>query len=161
MLNESDTVSLPDTRALFTARSGECAPSAAPAGPPGHRHASGRSRGVARATLPLVALLAIGGMLMPRSSHGAPPDLAATGILDIDSIPSSLVLVDGRPLGATPRIRESVSSGTHVVVFVYSPEVSCRQSIQVSPGATTTVMDRLGVPPTPGRRCRGEVTSPR
>jgi hypothetical protein len=140
MLNASDIVSLPHTKAPFTAR---------------------RGKGVARGALPLVALLGIGATLMARSSQGAPPDLAAPGTLDIDSVPASHVLIDGRPLGATPRIRESVSPGAHVVAFVYSPNVSCRQSIQVLPGATATVMDRLGAPSTPGRRCRGEVTSPR
>lgn len=172
MLNESDTVFLlPDTRALL--------------------HERTRPRAIQRGAPLLVALLAIAGTLMLRAARAeptagapsgaertsallpspsspttptalkAPPEPAAPGVLDIDSTPVSHVLIDGRPLGATPRSRESVSPGRHVVVFVYSPGVSCRQSIQVTPGASATVTDRLDAPSTPERRCRRTGTDPR
>jgi hypothetical protein len=97
-----------------------------------------------------VTLLAAGGALADAGT------LADTGTLVIDSIPASYVLVDGRPLGPTPLSREGVSTGRHDVAFVYSPGVSCHQSIDVAPGATAKVIDRLGTPESPGRRCRGE-----
>jgi hypothetical protein len=168
MLNESDTVSLlPDTRALVPERHGLVVDERT-----NHRRTPGRI------APPLVALLAIAGTLMLRSSAAqsapptvagllsspssrttptAPPGLAVPGVLDIDSTPASYVLIDGRPLGATPRLREPVSPGAHVVAFVYAPGVSCQQSIDVSPGASAKVVDRLDAPSTQGRRCRGGV----
>jgi serine/threonine-protein kinase len=83
-----------------------------------------------------------------------PAAVVAKGLLDIDSIPASYVLLDGRPLGRTPRLREPVPAGRHDLAFVYPLGVSCRQSIDVSPGASARAIDRLGAPSAAGRRCR-------
>jgi serine/threonine-protein kinase len=103
---------------------------------------------------PITPTPSVGGRPPPAARSARASDPAATGRLDIDSTPASHVLLDGRPLGRTPRIGEPVSAGRHDLAFVYSPGVSCRQSIHVSPGASAKAMDRLGAPPSPGRRCR-------
>jgi serine/threonine-protein kinase len=63
--------------------------------------------------------------------------------LNFNSIPVSNVLLDGRPLGGTPRLGVSAAAGTHTVIFV-SPEEG-RKSTQVSckAGETRTVAVRL------------------
>jgi serine/threonine-protein kinase len=43
----------------------------------------------------------------------------ATGTLNINSIPPSAVVLDGRPLGKTPRIGVKVKPGRHTVVFIH------------------------------------------
>ncbi|MET0593074.1 MAG: hypothetical protein ABW133_10265, partial [Polyangiaceae bacterium] len=81
----------------------------------------------------------------PRPAPAGDDDTAAGGncTLNFNSIPVSNVLLDGRPLGGTPRLGVSTSAGTHTVIFV-SPEEG-RKSTQVSckAGETRTVAVRL------------------
>jgi len=54
--------------------------------------------------------------------------------LNINSIPASSVVLDGKPIGSTPKVRISVPPGNHTVVFV-NAEQGLRKSVQVSVAA--------------------------
>ncbi|AKV02163.1 serine/threonine protein kinase [Labilithrix luteola] len=68
-----------------------------------------------------------------------PAPAAATGEawLNINSLPASTVVLDGKPLGATPRLKVSVTPGSHTVLFV-NAEQSLKKSITVTVGAGET-----------------------
>ncbi len=72
---------------------------------------------------------------LPGSSKPATPTGSAT--LRISSIPISNVVVDGRPLGSTPKIVK-VSPGAHSVVFI-SPTGRKARSVRVGAGQTQVV----------------------
>ncbi|MGE5786917.1 MAG: protein kinase domain-containing protein [Myxococcales bacterium] len=59
---------------------------------------------------------------------GSDAPAAGLGMISINSIPRSNVLLDGRPLGATPRAEVAVSPGDHVVTFVH-PEYGRKQVV--------------------------------
>ncbi|HTM43308.1 MAG TPA: PEGA domain-containing protein, partial [Polyangiaceae bacterium] len=62
--------------------------------------------------------------------------------LNINSIPRSNVLLDGRPIGQTPKIGVSVSPGSHTVVFVLEGEKKS-STVSVSDGSSKTVAVRF------------------
>jgi hypothetical protein len=68
-----------------------------------------------------------------------PPAAAAGGecFLNINSRPASTVLLDGKPLGPTPRVKVSVTPGTHTVLFVNAEE-SLKKSVSVTVAAGET-----------------------
>jgi serine/threonine-protein kinase len=70
-----------------------------------------------------------------------PPAAAAGGsgeaFLNINSLPASTVVLDGKPLGPTPRLKVSVPPGSHTVLFVNS-ELSLKKSITVDVKAGET-----------------------
>ena len=73
----------------------------------------------------------------------APEVASGTGTLNINSIPASRVLLDGQPLGETPRTGVSVSAGTHTVTFIH-PELGKKSvSVKVGPGETKTASAKL------------------
>jgi serine/threonine-protein kinase len=49
----------------------------------------------------------------------APVSASGTGTLSMNSLPLSKVLIDGRPLGSTPKVDVPVPAGTHTVTFVH------------------------------------------
>jgi hypothetical protein len=67
----------------------------------------------------------------------APAATAGSGTLNINSIPISNVLVDGRPVGPTPR-QMSVPAGKHSITFVH-PTLG-RKSITVNVNAGKTAL---------------------
>jgi hypothetical protein len=67
----------------------------------------------------------------------APAAAAGSGTLNINSIPISNVLVDGRPVGPTPR-QMSVPAGKHAITFVH-PTLG-RKSITVNVNAGKTAL---------------------
>jgi hypothetical protein len=71
----------------------------------------------------------------------APKTPAATAggecFLNINSRPASTVLLDGKPLGPTPRVKVSVTPGTHTVLFVNAEE-SLKKSVSVTVAAGET-----------------------
>lgn len=71
----------------------------------------------------------------PSPKPSAP---AGKGTLNINSIPRSNVLLDGRPIGQTPKIGVSVSAGTHTVVFVKDGERKT-STVTVPEGGSKTV----------------------
>ncbi len=81
----------------------------------------------------------------PATSKPAstPPAAGGGGRLNINSIPASNVILDGRPLGQTPKIGISVSAGSHTVMFVH-PEFGRKiQSVRVKAGGTATAAVRF------------------
>jgi serine/threonine-protein kinase len=60
---------------------------------------------------------------------------AGTGTLNINSIPISNVLVDGRPVGPTPRSMP-VAAGKHQVTFVHPTKGRKSISVNVVAGKT-------------------------
>ena len=70
------------------------------------------------------------------SDHAGKSTDAGVGTLNINSIPPSNCILDGRPLGSTPKSGLSVSAGTHNVVFIH-PDMG-RKSASVTVGAGET-----------------------
>ncbi len=67
----------------------------------------------------------------------APAAAGGEAFLNINSIPPSTVVLDGKPLGPTPKLKVAVSAGSHTVLFV-NAEQSLKKSITVSVGAGET-----------------------
>jgi serine/threonine-protein kinase len=76
----------------------------------------------------------------------APPSTPAPvgeGTLHINSIPISKVLLDGKPLGNTPKVSVTVPAGTHQVTFIH-PEMGKKTiTVIVKPGETKTAVVRF------------------
>lgn len=69
-----------------------------------------------------------------------PAQPAAAGgeaFLNINSLPASTVVLDGKPLGPTPKIKVSVTPGAHTIMFV-NAEQSLKKSITVDVKAGET-----------------------
>jgi serine/threonine-protein kinase len=79
------------------------------------------------------------------AAHSTPPAAAATGngTLNMNAIPVSNVLLDGRPMGQTPKLGVSVAPGPHTVVFVNSEKGRKAQSVTIVSGKTSTVVVRF------------------
>jgi hypothetical protein len=71
------------------------------------------------------------------------------GMLTLNSLPISRVVVDGRPFGWTPKLNVPVPAGPHTVMFVYSESERHTKTISVLPGTTEVVKDRLLSAPAP------------
>jgi serine/threonine-protein kinase len=70
------------------------------------------------------------------SSDGA-ASAGGQAFLNINSIPASSVILDGKPIGSTPKLKFPVSAGSHSVVFV-NPDQGFKKQIAVSVGAGET-----------------------
>lgn len=84
----------------------------------------------------------------PRQERPAAPSRATPGgaLLNLNSIPISNVIVDGRPVGSTPLMGFAVSPGTHSVAFVH-PELGRRgASIEIGAGERKAVVVRFKRP---------------
>jgi serine/threonine-protein kinase len=89
--------------------------------------------------------------LDPRTATSGPPtDLAATTsaasseipaagrtFLKINSIPAASVILDGKSIGSTPKLKYRVAPGTHSLVFV-NPDQGFRKQISVTVAAGET-----------------------
>jgi eukaryotic-like serine/threonine-protein kinase len=74
-----------------------------------------------------------------HESHETEEHTAAasgSGTLNINSIPVSNVILDGRPLGTTPKTGIHVSAGTHTVVFVQPQYGRKVRSVRVPAGGS-------------------------
>jgi serine/threonine-protein kinase len=80
----------------------------------------------------------------PRANIGASSS-TATGdaFLNINSRPAAMVLLDGKPIGQTPRVGISVRPGAHAVIFVGPDGERRRLSANVGAGATKSVSVRF------------------
>jgi len=83
----------------------------------------------------------VGAQLPARKPTPAP--LPATSTLSLNSIPIANVVLDGRPLGSTPKLGVAVTPGRHVVVFVHSELGRRVQSVNVPAGGRETVAVRF------------------
>ena len=79
----------------------------------------------------------------PGAPAPAPKPAIKFGYLNFNSIPVSNVVVDGRPIGTTPKTSVRVRAGKHNVVFVHSEHGRRAQSVFVAPGARRTVAVRF------------------
>ena len=98
--------------------------------------AAPRARSVAseRAKPELVAL---------DTAPGPAPVAREQGALNINSIPLSKVVLDGRPLGGTPRVRVPVVAGYHTVVFIHSVRGRIEKQVHVEAGSTVLAAVRF------------------
>jgi serine/threonine-protein kinase len=76
-----------------------------------------------------------------KTTSGA--SAAGQGTLNINSIPQSNVLLDGRPLGKTPKAGVSVSGGSHTVVFIHPEHGRKQVVVTVIPGRAATAAVRF------------------
>jgi serine/threonine-protein kinase len=75
----------------------------------------------------------VGGDKTPPAGGGG-----GNGTLNINSIPVSKVVLDGRPLGSTPKVGVSVPAGSHTVTFIH-PELGKKSvTVTVKGGETKT-----------------------
>jgi serine/threonine-protein kinase len=81
----------------------------------------------------------------PVEKPEAPKPVVASGkgTLNINSIPVSNVILDGKPLGQTPRVGVSVTPGPHTVIFVHSEHGRKAKSVNVEAGKTATAAVRF------------------
>lgn len=77
----------------------------------------------------------------PAAVDPAPPKPAAAsgGTLNLMSNPVSNVILDGRPLGPTPKLGVSVTPGNHTVIFVHPEHGRKAKSVSVTAGKTIPV----------------------
>ena len=68
----------------------------------------------------------------------APAPAGGNGTLNINSIPVSKVVLDGRPLGSTPKVGVSVPAGTHTVIFIHPEKGKQTVTVTVKAGDTKT-----------------------
>jgi serine/threonine-protein kinase len=76
----------------------------------------------------------------------AAAEKAGTGTLNINSLPASRVLVDGTPIGSTPKVDYQISAGTHTITFVH-PDLGKKSiSVNVKPGQASVAAVRFKAP---------------
>lgn len=79
----------------------------------------------------------------PGPAPAAKPAATGNGTINLNAIPVSNVLLDGRPMGQTPRMGVSVPPGPHTVVFVNSEFGRKAKTINVEAGKSATVVVRF------------------
>lgn len=65
------------------------------------------------------------------------------GYLNINSIPTSKVILDGKVLGSTPKVKVKVTPGAHLVTFVNTDGVKFEKSVLVVAGETAPVVHKF------------------
>jgi serine/threonine-protein kinase len=68
---------------------------------------------------------------------------SGNGTLNINAIPVSNVLVDGRPMGQTPKMGVSLPPGSHTVMFVNADHGRKSKTVTVEAGKSQTVVVRF------------------
>jgi len=77
------------------------------------------------------------------SSSASSSSHVGQGMLNINSIPVSNIILDGKPIGSTPKLGVKVAAGRHTVVFVHPQHGRKSSSVSVSPGGTATAAVRF------------------
>jgi serine/threonine protein kinase len=72
-----------------------------------------------------------------------PPTASGTGTLNINSIPVSKVVLDGKPLGSTPKVGVSVPAGSHTVTFIHPDLGKKSVTVTVKAGETKPAVVRF------------------
>jgi len=90
-----------------------------------------------------VSAPAQGGNTTAPAPAPAPAAASGSGTLNINSIPVSKVVLDGRPLGSTPKVGVSVSAGSHTVTFIHPEKGKKSVTVQVKAGETKTAAVRF------------------
>lgn len=73
----------------------------------------------------------------------AAPFAPVGAFLNLNSVPASAVVLDGQPLGRTPKLDVPVKPGSHVVVFVHPESGRQTRAVMVEAGARQTVAVRF------------------
>jgi hypothetical protein len=88
--------------------------------------------------------------VLPSEEPAAPPPARrplaparASATLSFNSVPLSSVVLDGRPLGRTPRLGVRVTPGAHSVVFIQKERGRVSRSVFVGAGSAQTVAVRF------------------
>lgn len=79
----------------------------------------------------------------PSPSPAPRPAASGTGSLNVNSIPVSNVLLDGRPIGSTPKMGITVSAGPHTVVFIHPQHGRKVYPVTVTAGKVSTAAVRF------------------
>jgi serine/threonine-protein kinase len=79
----------------------------------------------------------------PPTKPDKPVAATGNGTLNINSIPVSNVILDGRPMGSTPKVGLSVSAGNHTVVFVHPEHGRKTRVVNVPAGGAATAAVRF------------------
>jgi len=83
----------------------------------------------------------------PDNAGGGDTSAAASGgdaTLNINSFPSSAIILDGKPLGQTPQLKISVPAGEHTVTFINSDQnLKKTMKVTVAAGDTKPVIAKL------------------
>ncbi|HEY2518153.1 MAG TPA: hypothetical protein VGI39_45095, partial [Polyangiaceae bacterium] len=84
----------------------------------------------------------------PKEPAPSSDDSASGGdgeaFLNINSLPASSVVLDGKAIGSTPKVHVAVSPGAHTVLFVNSDQGLKKQiSVSVGAGETKPAIARL------------------
>lgn len=92
----------------------------------------------------VVAPPALAAPMTPRVPRPAPARTASatTARLNINSVPAANIVLNGRPLGQTPKLGVRVTPGAHTVVFVRGSKRVVRTAV-VRDGQTLVVASRL------------------
>ena len=72
-----------------------------------------------------------------------PAAASGNGTINMNAIPVSNVLLDGKPMGQTPRMGVSVPPGSHTVVFVNAEHGRKAKTVTVDAGKSATVVVRF------------------
>jgi serine/threonine-protein kinase len=86
----------------------------------------------------------------PKAPEPKPEPKAAapsgSGTLNVNSLPLSSVLIDGRPYGSTPKTDISLPAGSHTVTFVH-PDLGRKSvTVNIEPGKAATAAVRFKKP---------------
>jgi serine/threonine-protein kinase len=79
----------------------------------------------------------------PTEKANEKPVATGKGTLNINSVPPTTVLLDGRPLGKTPKVGVSVSAGSHSITFVHPDKGRKSVKVDVPSGGSKNVTIRL------------------
>ncbi len=79
----------------------------------------------------------------PVTVSPAPRPATGNGTINMNAIPVSNVLLDGRPMGQTPRMGVSVAPGSHTVVFVNAEHGRKSKTVTIEAGKSATVVVRF------------------
>jgi len=79
----------------------------------------------------------------PKPVAEKPAAASGKGTLNINSIPASNAILDGKPLGATPKVGLSVTPGPHTVIFVHPEHGRKAKSVVVEAGKTASAVVRF------------------
>lgn len=79
----------------------------------------------------------------PVAAAEPAPAAASFGTLNINSIPSTTVIVNGKTLGRTPRMGLKVKPGTQSIVFIHPDKGKKQTMVDVPAGDTKTVAVRF------------------
>ncbi len=101
----------------------------------------------------MVMVLLNGRVAQPASRTYVPPKPGPSGLgrgalLNLNSLPISNVVVNGRPVGSTPLVGFAVSPGTHSVTFVHPTLGRRSASVTLAAGQRRAVVVRFDPPVT-------------